>query len=106
MTAELIEQRLEPFVKYLREKRLSTPILLVEDSSFENIFPTEKGKVYRREYEKLLNEGINGLYFLEGTDLLGGDGEGTVDGVHPNDLGFMRQADAFLFIIRDILKVK
>jgi len=27
--------------------------------------------------------------------MLGEDGEGTVDGVHPADLGFMRMADAF-----------
>lgn len=103
MTAELIEQRLEPFVKYLRKKRPSTPILIVEDSSFENVFPTAKGEVYRREYQKLLDDDVTGLYFLDGTDLLGSDGEGTVDGVHPNDLGFMRQADAFLTKMKEIL---
>ena len=32
---------------------------------------------------------------LSGEDLLGDDGEGTVDSSHPTDLGFVRQADAF-----------
>ena len=103
MTSELIEERMEPFVKYLKEKRPTTPILLVENSWFKNVFPTKEGEVYRKVYQKLLDEGVTGLYFLEGTNLIGSDGEGTVDGVHPNDLGFMRQADAFIPVIKSIL---
>ncbi|MBS4033678.1 MAG: SGNH/GDSL hydrolase family protein [Ignavibacterium sp.] len=103
MTPELIEQRVEPFIKYLRKTRPATPILLVENSSIKNVFPSPGKEVYRREYQKLLNNGVTGLYFLEGTDLLGTDGEGTVDGIHPNDLGFLRHADAFLAKLQDIL---
>jgi len=32
------------------------------------------------------------LHYLEGANLLGTDGEGTVDGTHPTDLGFSRMA--------------
>jgi hypothetical protein len=103
MTSELIEERMEPFVKYLKEKRPTTPILLVENSWFKNVFPTKEGEVYRKVYQKLLDEDVTGLYFLEGKNLIGSDGEGTVDGVHPNDLGFMRQADAFIPVIKSIL---
>ena len=35
--------------------------------------------------------------------LLGNDGEGTVDSSHPNDLGFMRQADAFAKVLGPLL---
>ena len=35
--------------------------------------------------------------------MLGGDGEGTVDGVHPNDLGMMRQAVVFSKCLAGIL---
>jgi hypothetical protein len=34
--------------------------------------------------------------------LLGLDGEDTVDGSHPTDLGFMRQASAFLHALQAI----
>ncbi len=38
--------------------------------------------------------GRSNLYWLSGANLLGTDGEATVDGTHPTDLGFMRIADA------------
>ena len=41
---------------------------------------------------------------MTGKDMLGTDGDGTVDGVHPNDLGMARQADAFVASLSAILK--
>jgi len=90
------DERVEPFVKTLRETHPSTPILLVEDSNFKGISPTDKGRKLRVICEKLENEGMKDLYFIPNTDMLGSDGEGTVDGVHPNDLGMMRQAMVFV----------
>jgi hypothetical protein len=49
-------------------------------------------------------EGITGLHYLEGNGLLGLDGEDTVDGSHPTDLGFFRQANAFETALRQIVK--
>jgi len=42
--------------------------------------------------------------YLKGADLLGDDGEGTVDSSHPTDLGFMRQADALARVLGPLLK--
>ena len=36
--------------------------------------------------------------------LLGADGEDTVDGSHPTDLGFVRQADAMEKILAPLVK--
>ena len=44
------------------------------------------------------------VYYLEGSNLLGDDGEGTVDGSHPTDLGFTRQAAEFERVLRPVLK--
>jgi hypothetical protein len=49
----------------------------------------------RHAYEALQEEGVAGLHYLEAGVQLSTDGEDTVDGSHPTDLGFMRQADAF-----------
>ena len=38
-------------------------------------------------------EGITKLSLVPGKDLLGDDGEATVDGVHPTDVGFLRMAN-------------
>ncbi len=90
-----VSERVGPFVKRLRAARPNTPILLVEDCSVSNTTPTEKGTICRRIYEDLKAEGITGLHFLPNRDMLGTDGDGTVDGCHPNDVGMLRQAFVF-----------
>jgi len=49
---------------------------------------------------QLQTEGVTGLFYVPGDDLLGYDGEGATDGSHPNDLGFMRQAAIFEPVLR------
>jgi len=46
---------------------------------------------------------MTGLSYIEGGDLLGDDGEATVDGSHPTDLGMVRMADAVEPFLRNIL---
>jgi len=90
-----VSERVAPFVKKLRSVRPGTPILLAEDCNVHNTTPTEKGAILRGIYEGLKSEGITGLHFLSNRDMLGTDGDGTVDGCHPNDVGMMRQAAVF-----------
>jgi hypothetical protein len=106
-----ISQRTEPLVAILREKRPETPILLVEDRVYANAFfiaarqARNEGnqRALREAFLRLQNQGVKNLHYLEGKGLLGADGEDTVDGSHPTDLGFMRQADAFETALRPIL---
>ena len=42
----------------------NTPILLAEDSNFQNVCPTEKGRILRAAIEKLTAEGVKNLHFL------------------------------------------
>jgi hypothetical protein len=104
MTPELVGQRVEPFVKRLRQSRPNTPILLVEDYNMRNISPTPMGVVLRSVYEKLKAEGVANLYLLGSQDVLGTDGEGTVDGCHLTDLGMLRAANAFTKKLASILQ--
>jgi len=103
MSPEQIAEPAAPFVAKLRAKRPTTPILLVEDSSFQNESPTPKGIVLRGIFDKLTAAGDKNLCYLSGKDMLGDDYEGTVDGCHPNDLGMMRQAAAYTKAIVKLL---
>jgi len=103
MDVDMVAKRVKPFVRILRKHHPETPILLVEDASFENISPTAKGRILREVYMELKQEGVRHLFFLSNKDMLGSDYEGTVDGVHPNDLGMMRQAQVFKTKLRAIL---
>ena len=59
----------------------------------------------REAYKALKAEGMKNLFYLPGDNLLGQDGDGATDGSHPNDLGFLRQADAFEPLLRKSLRI-
>lgn len=112
MPATQVAERTEPFVRALRKARPDTPILLVEDRTYSDAFivksKRERNRTsrieFRRAFERLQKAGVKNLHYLEGDHLLGDDNEGTVDSSHPNDLGFMRQADAFAVALAPLLK--
>jgi hypothetical protein len=112
MNAAEVTERVEPFVKKLRAAHPRTPIVLVEDRTYADSFLIAS-KQKRNEtsraalkaaYDRLRKAGVKDLHYLKGADLLGDDGEGTVDSSHPNDLGFMRQADAHAKVLGPLLK--
>ena len=112
MVAADVTERVEPFVKKLRAAHPRTPIVLVEDRTYADSFlVTSKRQrnetsraALRAAYERLEKSGVKKLYYVKGADLLGDDGEATVDSSHPNDLGFMRQADALAKVLGPLLK--
>ena len=53
--------------------------------------------------EDVIEDGVTGLRYLPGDNLIGSDAEGTTDGSHPNDLGFVRQADQFEPVLKAAL---
>lgn len=99
MVDELVEERVEPFVRRLREHRPDVPILLVED-----LRGLERNELLRAAYENLRAEGIEDLHYMTYEPLLAGEEEGTVDGVHPTDLGFLRMARALRPVIAELIE--
>jgi len=110
MTPELVTERIAPFVRRLREAHPDTPILLVENITYQRTWfvagdggHVSKNRALRKEYEALVAEGVTGLRYLPGDDLLGDDNLGTVDGTHPTDVGFLRMADTMEPVLRELL---
>lgn len=106
-----VAERTEPFVKSLRKTHPDTPILLAEDRTYPNGI-LDRPRRERNEgnraalkaaYERLKTDGVRNLFYLPGAQLLGDDGEATVDNSHPSDLGSMRLADGFESVLRPIL---
>jgi hypothetical protein len=100
--AEAVRQRTAPLVRTLREAHPTTPIVLVEDRNYTDAFlvtskklRNETSQAALREVHERLRASDENLHYLPGRDLLGDDGEATVDSSHPTDLGFLRQAEAF-----------
>jgi hypothetical protein len=106
MSDDLVRERAEPFIRRLQEKRPGTPILLAEDCNAFEQAPTSKSRILRGVYDKLTAEDAarwKHLHYLEAKEMLGHDGEGTVDGCHPNDLGMMRQGQVFGQALKPLL---
>lgn len=110
--APVVAKETKPLVKTLRAAHPETPILLVEDRTYSNAYLKPSSQERHRSsrlalqeaYECLKKEGVKNLYYLEGETLLGDNSEDTVDGSHPNDLGFFRQANAFEKVLKPILE--
>lgn len=110
MNAKEIHERAEICVRTLRKARPVTPILLVEDRNYADAFlnPSRRERnetnheAMRAVYGKLVKDNVGGLLYLKAEELLGDDGEATIDGSHPTDLGFMRQAAAFARVLQGL----
>ena len=111
LNGKLTSERAVPFVKRLRSLRPETPILLVEDRTYPDghvnagrkTRNVENRMALQEAWQTLQAEGVKNIWYLEGDKLLDADGESTVDGSHPTDLGFRQQADAFIEVLQPIL---
>jgi lysophospholipase L1-like esterase len=114
MSPAEVTAKCAPLVKLLKAAHPQTPIILVEDRRFANTwirpsrqkFHNENHAALQTAYEGLKKDGITGLTYIPGDDLIGDDAEGSTDGSHPNDLGFVRQAAVFEPVIREVLGLK
>ena len=112
LSVEEAAERLEPFVKTVRAAHPKTPIVLVEnvtyaDSAFRYTRMSKAvaiNALLKQLYDKLIASGDAGVYYVPTRSLLGSDGEDTVDGTHPTDLGFLRMAEGMAPVLREALK--
>ena len=101
VTKDMVSKNTIPLVRIIREEHPNTPIIFIENIIYEsgyldNTIKEElenKNIELKNQYNKMLKEGIVNLFYVDNTDALGTDHEGTVDGVHFTDLGFLRYAD-------------
>jgi lysophospholipase L1-like esterase len=108
MDPALVEARMASFVRRLRALRPHTPMVLVADFPRTNGWVmrwkddeyVEKNRRYRAIFDALVAEGVPGLHYLDGAMLFGTDGEASIDGIHPGDLGYLRMADIFDSVLR------
>jgi lysophospholipase L1-like esterase len=104
-------ERIEPFVKTIRAAHATTPIILVENVTYTNSQFVESrqakvtgvNEILRKLYDKMKAAGDKNVYYVPTSRLFGDDGEDTVDGTHPTDLGFLRMAQGIAPVVREAL---
>lgn len=107
---EQIREKTVRFVEILRKDNREIPVLFVESITFAHSFydkyifdaVAEKNRALKEEVEKLGAAGHENIYYLSTVDLIGKDGEATVDGIHLTDLGFVRLAEKLYGKIEEI----
>jgi lysophospholipase L1-like esterase len=111
MDPATVNQNMEIFTKIIRAKRPQTPILFVGTRRFGDaaFIPGRQeefvniNKAQKVVFDRMTTSGVKNLYLFEDHDFFGDDGDGTIDGSHPTDLGATRLADKLEPEIRKLL---
>ncbi|MDD2285187.1 MAG: SGNH/GDSL hydrolase family protein [Paludibacter sp.] len=109
-----ITERAPHAIRYLRKKHPETPIIFIQSIVRETGLFDEKARLVNQQqneaiehvFKELQKEQIPYLYLIKENYFLGIDHEGTIDGVHPNDLGFDRMIRVIQPAILSILNKK
>jgi len=110
-TVDEMNEKTVHFYSIIRNRRPDTPILFVENPIFTHLrFDRQaaeevraKNETIRRIFEGLQAQGDNQVFLLSSRDMLGDDGEATVDGIHFTDLGFLRYAELLYPVIKQMV---
>ncbi|MDA0989601.1 MAG: SGNH/GDSL hydrolase family protein [Verrucomicrobia bacterium] len=111
MNDELATERLSPFIRILRAARPQTPIVMVGHYTYsaEELVPWKVAvrksfaEIVGNLQTELAADGIPDVHFLSGEGFYDAAGEGTVDGSHPTDLGFMHMAHVLAPLLQSLL---
>ena len=95
-------QRLTTLIGTIRKTNPTTPILFVGQSQIQIDSPPPAHEVLQEKVVTAMRD--PNIHILPGHDLMGSDGEGTVDGCHPNDLGMMRQATILIPVLEKLVR--
>lgn len=110
-TVEYLKETHEPMFKIIREKNPELPIVMV---SRPDVGTTETAKaltekrkaVIQETYYNAIQNGDTNVYFIDGSrfyDAFGANEIASVDGCHPNDIGFMCMAKGISEVLEKIL---
>ena len=114
MDSEQVSERVRPLVDIIRTKHPHTPIVLVENMMYTTAFldHTEETRLIqenaalKNEYDKIIKSGTPNIFYIKDNKDFLLDNEGTVDGVHLTDLGFLRYADYLIENFKKNLLIK
>lgn len=103
-TPEHLRETHERFYKTVREKNPYLPIILMSRPKFElNVEETERLEIIKTTFKNAVGAGDKNIYLLDNKDLTAiCKNDGTIDGCHPTDFGFVSMAKALGDVIEKI----
>lgn len=105
-TVEHLEKTHEAFFMTVREKHPDIPIVMLSrphDLNTDGLI--KRYEVVKRTYEAARARGDQNVYLICGYELFEGMNDDlTVDAIHPNDIGFLRMANAVAEVLEKAFK--
>lgn len=104
-TAEYLRNTHEKMFKIIRENNPELPVIMMSRPKY---FLTDEEKerfeIIEKTYLNALKKGDKNVYLIDGKALMKeAENDGTVDGCHPNDLGFYSMAKAVGDVLEKII---
>ena len=108
---KLTLEKEENFYRILREAHPNVPVVFVECLHYPGALFNQgraksfkgKNEALRQVYDGLVAKGEKNIYYVSADNLIGDDGEATVDGTHFTDIGMVRYADVLEPVLRSLL---
>ena len=105
-TAEHLKATHEPFFQIVRKAHPNLPVIMMSRCPADK--SDVRSRIIRKTFLNAVAKGDKNVYFIEGKTLFGTYAEDrdacTVDGCHPNDLGFYRMYRTVLPVLCKALK--
>ena len=104
-TVEHLAATHEKLYRGIREKHPDIPyVMLTKPDYHDTLHERARRAIVMSTYQKAIAEGDRNVYFVDGASIFAGDESDacTVDGCHPNDLGFYRFAQALLPVLKGL----
>ena len=93
----------EPFFQIIRKAQPDLPVIILSRCSQ---MTDERRNAVKRTYDNAVKAGDKKVWFIDGKELFGEPGQNfcTVDGCHPNDLGFYMMYQRVLPVLKEALE--
>ena len=104
-TEEYLQNTHYKLYKGIREVYPNLPYVIISKPDYNNLRDRKRKAIIFETFKRALEAGDKNVYFIDGAMLFAGDERDacTVDGCHPNDLGFYRIAQGILPTLKHIL---
>ena len=107
-TPEQLEETHEKFFEIIRKANPELPVVFITkpDFKFSPEYGAKRREIIYKTYTNAIAKGDKKVWFIDGEKLWGDTDWDccTMDRCHPNDLGFMRMAEAVLPTLEEALK--
>lgn len=111
-TCEHLEKTHYPLYQIIREKNPDVPYIMITRPNYwtagDNEDTLNRRDIVMRSYLKAREAGDKNVYFIDGTAFFENADmyDCTMDGVHPNDTGFIRMGETIAALIRHIFECR